>query len=312
MPLRLHQDCVADADNNLISMTFLDTHSGLIAPARLHVSLGERWSRRWRLARDISGLGDGRRGRLVAWSVCLTMPLRMRIPLLSRRLVRLRLDLGGRPVAVWLSDGSELEVVRSILVSGEYGALDVAHARTIIDLGANIGIAAMWFRSLNPEARIIAVEPDPFTFKKLCLNVGHDPLVRCVNVAITPETGPVAFVNARHSWESRVADTATGDTSSARGITLDELMGAEGVDAIDILKVDIEGMEFAVLPGARCLIGAGQVIGELHPDMTDRDISGFVAELANETGLARVTGLPGHLFLLRAEMSDAVSPVECS
>jgi len=224
----------------------------------------------------------------------------------------LRLALGGLPVAVWLSDASELEVVRSILVSGEYGALDVAHARTIVDLGANIGIAALWFRSLNPDARIVAVEPDPFTFKKLCLNVCHDPLVTCVNAAITPETGPVAFVNARHSWESRVADIASDDTSSARGITLDELMSAEGVDAIDILKVDIEGMEFAALPGARCLIGAGQVIGELHPDMTDRDISGFVAELASDTGLARVTGLPGHLFLLRAEMSDAVAPVEYS
>jgi hypothetical protein len=78
-------------------------------------------------------------------------------------------------------------------------------------------------------------------------------------------------------------------------------MSAEGIDAIDILKVDIEGMEFAVLPGAHCLTRAGQVIGELHPDFTDEDVSGFVEELAKGSGLTRVGGLPGHLFLLRQE-----------
>lgn len=227
------------------------------------------------------------------------MPLRMRVPALSKRLVRLRLTIGGTPTTVWLSDGAELEVISSTFVSGEYSALDVAHARTIVDLGANIGITVLWFRSINPGARIIAVEPDPYTFTKLRLNVGHDPLVTCVNAAITPESGPVAFVSAKESWVSRVADSVSSGTRSVPGITLDELVTGERIDAIDILKVDIEGMEFSVLPGARCLADAGQVVGELHPHLTNQDVSGFVDALASASGLTRVNGVPAHLFLLR-------------
>ena len=251
--------------------------------------------------RDISSLGAGRVGRLKAGLVCMTMPLRMRIPALSKRMVRLRLAIGGAPVTVWLSDGAELEVIWSIFVLGEYAALDVARARTIVDLGANIGISALWFRSLNAHARIVSVEPDEMTFTKLRLNVGDDPLITCVNAAITPEAGPVAFIRAKESWGSRVAEEPSGETASVRGITLDGLVAAEGIEAIDILKVDIEGMEFSVLPGASSLARTGQLIVELHPDLTDRDVSGFVEELASASGLTRVAGIPDHLSLLRRE-----------
>jgi len=229
------------------------------------------------------------------------MPLRARIPLLPSRLIRLRLTLGGAPVDLWFSDGSELAVIWSIFITGEYSALDVPPARTIIDLGANIGVTALWFRSLNPYARIVSVEPDPFTFEKLCLNLARDPLVKCVNAAITPESGPVGFASAGESWESRVDSASQASTHQVCGITLDELVASEAIDAIDILKVDIEGMEYSVLPQARSLANAGQVIGELHPDLADHDVAGFVDELATRSGLTRVPGLPSHLFLLRRE-----------
>ena len=236
---------------------------------------------------------------MAALLICLTMPLRARIPRFSTRLIRLRLRLGEDPVDLWFSDGSELAVIWSIFITGEYAALDVADARTIIDLGANIGVTTLWFRSLNPSARIVSVEPDPFTFEKLRLNLARDPLVTCVNAAITPEAGPVAFSSADESWRSRVGSGSSGALSEVRGITLDELVASEGIDAIDILKVDIEGMEYSVLPQARCLATAGQVIGELHPELVDYDVGGFIERLAMCNGLMRVAGVPSHLFLLR-------------
>ncbi len=227
------------------------------------------------------------------------MPLRSRIPLPSTHLVRLRLRVGDAPIDLWFSDGAELAVIWSIFIAGEYAALDVAGARTIIDLGANIGVTTLWFRSLNPYARIVSVEPDPFTFEKLRMNTARDPLVKCVNAAITPESGPVPFASAPKSWESRVSGVSSAVTSEVRGITLDDLVATEGIDRVDILKVDIEGMEFSVLPQARCLATAGQVIGELHPDLIDYDVGEFVDRLASGSGLTRVSGVPSHLFLLR-------------
>ncbi len=254
---------------------------------------------RWRIARDIARLGRGKLASLATLLICLTMPLRSRILLSSTRPIRLRLRLGDAPVDLWFSDGAELAVIWSIFIAGEYAALDVADAGTIIDLGANIGVATLWFRSLNPNARIVSVEPDPFTFEKLRMNLARDPLVKCVHAAITPESGPVAFASAPKSWESRVGGASSAITGEVRGITLDELVASEGIDPIDILKVDIEGMEFSVLPQARCLASAGQVIGELHPGPSDSDVGGFVDRLASGNGLTRVMGVPSHLFLLR-------------
>jgi FkbM family methyltransferase len=256
---------------------------------------------RWRLARDIAGLGRGCSGSLAALLVCLTMPLRARIPRFSNRLIRLRLTLGEAPVDLWLSDGSELAVIWSIFITGEYAALDVRGARTIVDLGANIGVTTLWFRSLNRDARIVSVEPDPRTFEKLRLNVAHDPLVTCVNAAIVPVSGPVTFTSAAESWVSRVGGSASASAREVPGITLDELLANEGIGAMDILKVDIEGMEYSVLPQASSLANAGQVIGELHPDLVGNDVGGFVDELATGSGLTRVPGVPSHLFLLRRD-----------
>jgi FkbM family methyltransferase len=275
------------------------SHSEATADAAAPKSVVHRARLRWRIARDIAQLGRGNLASVAALLICLTMPLRARIAPSSTRLIRLRLRLGEAPVDLWFSDGAELAVIWSIFIAGEYAALDVADARTIIDLGANIGVTTLWFRSLNPYARIVSVEPDPVTFEKLRLNLARDPLVKCVNAAITPESGPVAFASARKSWESRVGSASSAVTGEVRGITLDDLVASEGIDAIDILKVDIEGMEFSVLPQARCLATAGQVIGELHPDLIDDDVGGFVERLASASGLTPVSGLPSHLFLLR-------------
>ena len=259
---------------------------------------------RLRLARDVSRLGRGRLGVATTWLICAIEPLRRRVPLFPEGLVRLRLQLGHAPVDVWLSDWSELILIWSIMSLGEYAALDVNGARTIIDLGANIGVTALWLRSQNSDAHIIAVEPDPRTFAKLCLNLAHDPLTTCINAAISPKSGPVAFTSAEQSWESRVADTQETPVRLVDGITLDELVATRRLDVIDIVKVDIEGMEFATLPDARCLDHVGQLICELHPEATERDVGEFVDDLAERHGLKQVRGLPDHLFLLRREGSN--------
>jgi Methyltransferase FkbM domain len=92
-----------------------------------------------------------------------------------------------------------------------------------------------------------------------------------------------------------------GASETVQGITLDELVASARLEHVDILKVDIEGMEFSTLSVANCLATVGQVIGELHPASADHDVSGFVDDLAHRTGLIRVSGLPAHLFFLRRQ-----------
>ena len=122
---------------------------------------------------------------------------------------------------------------------------------------------------------IIAVEPDSRTFAKLERNVGGDSLVRCLHAAITNESRPVAITSSRLSWGSRVDQFASVQSTTVTGITLDDLCKRYTLERIDVMKIDIEGMEWSVLPAADCLARTSEVIGEIHLDIAPEDPSTF-------------------------------------
>lgn len=69
----------------------------------------------------------------------------------------------------------------------------------VFDCGANIGMAALFFKWLYPESRITAFEPDPVTFRVLRENVEENHLhdVSLHNVALWSESGTVSFYVAQ-------------------------------------------------------------------------------------------------------------------
>lgn len=136
-----------------------------------------------------------------------------------------------------------------------FGACDYDHpalpatARTIIDLGANIGLASVFFALRYPEARILAVEPDTENFALLVRNTARfSPRVRTRQGAVWTHDGEV---NLRHhdaegrplgAWGVQVApDTGRGETTAS--FTMPTLMHMVDFPDVDILKCDIEGAE---------------------------------------------------------------------
>jgi FkbM family methyltransferase len=242
----------------------------------------ELLGRAWWLAR----LGTDRRASTKIALVTLSMPIKSRIPALAQRLVRLRMRLSGNELELWLSDHSELLVIEEIWRRGEYAsAVPFAReATTILDLGANVGLSALWFRGLNPDARIVAVEPDPRTLAKLVRNVAHDPRIEPVGVAIAPHSGTVGLESSRDSWTSRLAGGGE-HRIEVKGETLDELVERLSLDPLDLVKMDIEGMEWSVLESSSCLRQPRLVIGELHPDVGPTDAGAFLDAVAARWGL---------------------------
>ena len=252
-------------------------------------------------ARWLAGLGRGRAARLWILAIALSMPLKSRIPQLAGRSVKLRLALPGLDADVWLSDHSELLVIEEIWRRGEYEAAAAAarEASTILDLGANVGLCALWFRALNPEARIVAVEPDPRTFAKLTRNVGADPRIEAVHAGIAPRSGTVTLTSSRDSWGSRIAagDESEDDGIPVPGIGLDELVQTMALGPLDLVKMDIEGMEWQVLRSAACLSHVGMVIGEIHPEAGFGDSEQFLDAVASSHGLRRAPAPTARHFL---------------
>ena len=140
----------------------------------------------------------------------------------------------------------------------------------ILDCGANIGMAALFFVARFPAARVVSVEPHPQTFRLLEANTRPLLGVECIEAAVTEHGGPVRLYSPPGDGASLVSSTdrAWGGsaTTHVAGLRLSELIGAYGPD-IDLLKLDVEGAEYGLLrecgpTGA--LRGVREVVLEYH------------------------------------------------
>ena len=113
----------------------------------------------------------------------------------------------------------------------------------IIDCGANVGLAIVYWKSLYPDARITAFEPDGTAFDALEINCsGYRTSVELVRAAVWSAEGEMTFVpDGADAGRLDVAGGA-GSTVVATMRLRDRLTGS-----IDLLKLDIEGAETAVL-----------------------------------------------------------------
>jgi len=73
----------------------------------------------------------------------------------------------GEGSRITVADRTELLAMRDVLLNEEYAVELDRPPKVIVDAGANVGLASIFFSALWPEARIVAVEADPSTFRRL-------------------------------------------------------------------------------------------------------------------------------------------------
>lgn len=142
----------------------------------------------------------------------------------------------------------------------------------IFDVGANIGETALRYRELFPAATIHCFEPFPLSFERLRTALEGDARARLHLLALAASSGSARLkVNrsaatnsllasderAAHYWGGGLLDTETEVEVGTR--MLDEFCAAERVERIDILKLDVQGAEYAVLEGARQMLTAQRI-----------------------------------------------------
>lgn len=121
---------------------------------------------------------------------------------------------------------------------------------TILDLGANIGIASLRFMNLFPEALLTAYEPDAenlMVLKKCFAANGLDDRATVVEACAFNKTGSVAFQQGCGAGSAVVLETGSrtdGEELQAYDI-LPHLAEA------DLVKMDIEGSEWPILTDPR-------------------------------------------------------------
>ena len=134
----------------------------------------------------------------------------------------------------------------------------------IIDCGSHIGLSVLYWKHLYPGARITAIEADPTNVHALRRNVGQLPDMTVIHAAVSDGPGPVKFAT-RGGVTGRMADLCAGDDHVVAEVPTVSLRELLGTSRVDLLKVDIEGSEVAVLSDAREeLINVERIFVEYH------------------------------------------------
>lgn len=119
------------------------------------------------------------------------------------------------------------------------------------DVGANIGYMTLLMKRRG--ARVIAFEPHPAAFQALCANVSGTEL-ELRNEAVTDHDGE-AMLSAPIVGNNGTASLEGAGTIRCDAVTLDSVIASE----VALLKVDVEGHEYAVFSGARLSLEAKRI-----------------------------------------------------
>lgn len=145
---------------------------------------------------------------------------------------------------------------------------------TVVDAGANIGYYSLAAASrVGTTGRVHAFEPSPSVAARLAENVQINALETCIQVnasALGRQSGEARLYLDSDDCEGNSMFSAVTARVSIRiqVDTLDEYICRNGITRVDLLKVDVEGAESALVVGAQGVLSgsfAPVIIMEFNP-----------------------------------------------
>lgn len=184
-----------------------------------------------------------------------------------REVIQFTANPSNRPFWVFQSQFC-VDITNDVFSGKSYPLRDFfGEINTIVDVGANIGAATVYFKTFYPEARALAFEPDPEAFELLkrnteglgveCFQCGLSDIAHKAQLFLG--TINDSITNSIHKSPMNGAESVPVEIRAAR-----EAIG--GYD-IDLLKLDTEGCEVQILQSIRDrLPGIAVVYVEYHSD----------------------------------------------
>jgi len=194
-----------------------------------------------------------------------------------------------------------------------WATLVASHTSTL-ELGANVGLYTVVGALAGGRGRYTAVEPNPTSSavlqENLALNgLGHVDVVRAAVVGARRDDAVTLRFPDRDLYGASAGAFVDGaldlTTAAARAVTVPAVAAADLIDGVDLLKLDIEGLEAEVLSSVRAWITAERptLVVEVRDDA--RHLQSLVAGLVDDAGYACAAVVDGTVRRLPAGEATA-------
>jgi 2-O-methyltransferase len=165
--------------------------------------------------------------------------------------------------------GALVDVMRRLNPRERQGMVSLAEiaahlppAPVVIEAGAHIGVDTVRLARKWPEGRIYAFEPVPEVFRKLQERVSRLPNASCFQLALGGQDGTAEIHLSGGASDGSSSllkpkehlrdhpDVTFDRTTSVTVRTVDSWAAEHGVDRVDFLWLDMQGLELQVLQAA--------------------------------------------------------------
>ena len=173
--------------------------------------------------------------------------------------------------------------------------LSARHARTILDVGSYLGYCSLIMARANDRSRVYAFE----AMTENAVLIGHYSKlnalenIEVIECAVGDQDGEATFYvptrsNSKHPGIASLVDRfAAGKTFADRGrvkrvvktVTLDTFCAREGIEDVDLIKIDVEEAEDMVIAGAQ------DIIARCRPDIVLEVIGDGMCDLNKIEGV---------------------------
>jgi FkbM family methyltransferase len=197
------------------------------------------------------------------------------------------LDKNGSKVISLAPTDSLITAFKDVIIYEVYDKLNIPEKlNLILDVGSHVGFYALKYASTTN--RVVCLEPNPLNYSLLCLNVKLNKLynVTNLNVALWKERGEVLMIFERNSVAHHITTRPNNAKSvschKVQSIAIGDLISMFG--DIDVLKIDIEGAEYDVIPSLDkiYLDRIKSIIMELHSENYEANL--MIKEVLQRAG----------------------------
>ena len=183
-------------------------------------------------------------------------------------------------IALGIYENYEREIFRQFCMPGSIG----------VDVGGNVGLYTVIAASrVGKNGKVIAIEPHPESYRYLQKTIEANGLsaVKSFNVALGDRRETIdLFLTDENKADSLIYD-ATGQRLKidTEMIDLDHLLAENEIDAVQLIKMDIQGAEGLALRGMSGTLAKSSVVvifTEFWPwgiEEAGESVAGFLREL---------------------------------